>query len=456
LTNCGFRLPGEAQQIDRIISTFARCYWEDNAGDVSGNVLCPKDQDTVFLLSFAIIMLNTDLHKSHVTSSSRKREHKRMTKTEFLKNLHGVCSSEPLTQDYLAKIYDSIKEAPIALYDEDSSDTLDFEQTLEAKTSSITENVKALDALLRGLAIHQYTFLNVPEQSSNTNNSQRSSIRSLARDFMTKAWHYFHGLINAVLENAHLDLKGMELCFDVLKYVITATICLDMPIERSAFLQQLVRYRVFDAWRRGLTKDMSAGAESIKKEAWFRAVEEGCSQPFTHRGRVQAMRVVYQMMNSIELSFADNVKDLRALNDAVLKLKDGGFLLNDPSRSFLRHGTLIKRSNRSARSTPYDFFLFSDVLIYGRPAGSHSNQITIHESLPLILMKVVDFFPPTMKKESKVGFQLFHPKKNLMVLCQSKEERRSWVNSIRAAIDVELERKVAIEAARRAAADHFK
>lgn len=29
LTNCGFRLPGEAQKIDRIISTFAQCYWED-------------------------------------------------------------------------------------------------------------------------------------------------------------------------------------------------------------------------------------------------------------------------------------------------------------------------------------------------------------------------------------------------------------------------------------------
>ncbi|KAL7550350.1 hypothetical protein ACHAWF_013593 [Thalassiosira exigua] len=53
LTNCGFRLPGEAQKIDRIISTFSQCYWEDNAGDLQK---CPfQDQDMVFLVSFAIM-----------------------------------------------------------------------------------------------------------------------------------------------------------------------------------------------------------------------------------------------------------------------------------------------------------------------------------------------------------------------------------------------------------------
>ena len=71
LTQGGFRLPGEAQQIDRLISTFARCYWEDNAGDL---INCPiKDEDTIFVLSFAIIMLNTDLHKSHHVTKGKKK-----------------------------------------------------------------------------------------------------------------------------------------------------------------------------------------------------------------------------------------------------------------------------------------------------------------------------------------------------------------------------------------------
>ena len=116
LTSCGFRLPGEAQRIDRIISTFAQCYWEDNAGD---HIRCPfHDQDTVFLISFAIIMLNTDLHSSGVggASSSSRKQRKRMTKTEFLNNLRGVESSEDLSRDYLSTVYDSIESHAIEIY----------------------------------------------------------------------------------------------------------------------------------------------------------------------------------------------------------------------------------------------------------------------------------------------------------------------------------------------------
>ncbi len=51
----GFRLPGEAQKIDRIMEKFAEKYCEDN----------PKAfpvADAAYLLAFAIIMLNTDAH----------------------------------------------------------------------------------------------------------------------------------------------------------------------------------------------------------------------------------------------------------------------------------------------------------------------------------------------------------------------------------------------------------
>jgi hypothetical protein len=67
-------------------------------------------------------------------------------------------------------------------------------------------------------------------------------------------------------------------------------------------------------------------------------------------------------------------------------------------------------------------------------------------------MKVVDWFPPEFKKESKRAFQIYHPRKKFMIFGSSHEERKSWVTDIRSAIDKELERKVAIEAARMAAA----
>ncbi|GKC85045.1 brefeldin A-inhibited guanine nucleotide-exchange protein 5 [Tanacetum coccineum] len=51
----GFRLPGEAQKIDRIMENFAECYRAENPGLF-------KNADTAYAYAYAIIMLNTDAH----------------------------------------------------------------------------------------------------------------------------------------------------------------------------------------------------------------------------------------------------------------------------------------------------------------------------------------------------------------------------------------------------------
>lgn len=50
-----FRLPGEAQKIDRIMEKFAERYCRDNPNRF-------RNADAAYVLSFAIIMLNTDAH----------------------------------------------------------------------------------------------------------------------------------------------------------------------------------------------------------------------------------------------------------------------------------------------------------------------------------------------------------------------------------------------------------
>lgn len=52
-----FRLPGEAQLIERIVLEFSDKYCETEA-----NLKDVADKDAVFILSYAIIMLNTDQH----------------------------------------------------------------------------------------------------------------------------------------------------------------------------------------------------------------------------------------------------------------------------------------------------------------------------------------------------------------------------------------------------------
>lgn len=55
----GFRLPGEAQKIDRIMEKFAEHYWKCNPGSFTS-------ADTAYVLAYSVIMLNTDAHNNMV------------------------------------------------------------------------------------------------------------------------------------------------------------------------------------------------------------------------------------------------------------------------------------------------------------------------------------------------------------------------------------------------------
>jgi len=74
-----FRMPGEAQKIERIIEVFSHRYCHCNRDVVSKL----RNLDTVFILAFAIIMLNTDLHTSNM------KPERRMKLDDFIKNLRG-------------------------------------------------------------------------------------------------------------------------------------------------------------------------------------------------------------------------------------------------------------------------------------------------------------------------------------------------------------------------------
>ena len=57
----GFRLPGEAQKIDRLMEKFASRYCDCNP-----NQGIFANADTAYVMAFSIIMLTTDLHSPQV------------------------------------------------------------------------------------------------------------------------------------------------------------------------------------------------------------------------------------------------------------------------------------------------------------------------------------------------------------------------------------------------------
>lgn len=94
-----FRLPGEAQRIDRIVEGFARRYCD--CCDWKGK------PDLIYQLAFMVVMLNTDLHSVQVKD--------KMAFPAFLQNCRSL--DPDLEESWLRGIYEAVAQKEIVLAD---------------------------------------------------------------------------------------------------------------------------------------------------------------------------------------------------------------------------------------------------------------------------------------------------------------------------------------------------
>ncbi|QCD98516.1 guanine nucleotide-exchange factor [Vigna unguiculata] len=88
-----FRLPGESQKIHRVLEAFSERYYEQ-----SPDILANKD--AALVLSYSIILLNTDHHNVQVK--------KKMTEEDFIRNNRLINDGNDLPREFLSEIYHSI------------------------------------------------------------------------------------------------------------------------------------------------------------------------------------------------------------------------------------------------------------------------------------------------------------------------------------------------------------
>jgi brefeldin A-resistance guanine nucleotide exchange factor 1 len=105
----GFKLPGEAQKISRILEVFAARYHEANPGAVA-------DADSAYVLSYSIIMLNTDQHNPQVKN--------KMTLEQFVRNNRGTNGGSDWPRETLEYIFEAIATDEIKLESTDASPAL--------------------------------------------------------------------------------------------------------------------------------------------------------------------------------------------------------------------------------------------------------------------------------------------------------------------------------------------
>ncbi|TDL29195.1 Sec7-domain-containing protein [Rickenella mellea] len=247
-----FRLPGEAQKIDRFMLKFAERY-------IAGNAQTPfANADCAYVLSYSTIMLNTDAHNPQVKN--------RMTKLDFIRNNRGINDDADLPEDFLSAIFDDILSNEIRMKDE-----VEASLVLPNQGPGIAN---ALANVGRDLQKEAYVM-----QSHGMANKTEALFKTLMRtqrkgskgsDQFFSASHFIH--VRPMFEVAWIpflagisgplqdtdDMEVVELCLDGFKNAIRIVCFFDMELERNAFVTTLAKFTFLNNLGEMKTKNMEA------------------------------------------------------------------------------------------------------------------------------------------------------------------------------------------------------
>ncbi|XP_051547225.1 IQ motif and SEC7 domain-containing protein 3 isoform X2 [Myxocyprinus asiaticus] len=93
------RVQGEAQKVERLIEAFSQRYCMCNPDIVQQF----HNPDTIFILAFAIILLNTDMYSPNI------KPDRKMMLEDFIRNLRGVDDGADIPRDMVVGIYERIQ-----------------------------------------------------------------------------------------------------------------------------------------------------------------------------------------------------------------------------------------------------------------------------------------------------------------------------------------------------------
>lgn len=221
----GFRLPGEAQKIDRLMEKFASRYCDCNPN----NTLFPS-ADTVYVLAFSVIMLTTDLHSPQVKN--------KMTKEQYIKLNRGISDSKDLPEEYLSQIYDEIAGHEIKMKN--------TQPQKPGKQIIVNEKKRKLLWNMEMEAISA-TAKNLMESVSHVKELFTSAKHlEHVRPMFKMAWTPFLAAFSVGLQDC--DDSGIAaLCLDGIRCAVRIACIFHMTLERDAYVQALARFTLLTA-----------------------------------------------------------------------------------------------------------------------------------------------------------------------------------------------------------------
>jgi brefeldin A-inhibited guanine nucleotide-exchange protein len=230
----GFRLPGEAQKIDRIMEKFSSRYCECNPGIFA-------NAETAFILAYSTIMLHTDAHNTMVR--------KKMTKEEFVRNNRGINDGGDLPHDVLGGLYDRITKTEFRL-SPNLRDSAHEAATAAMAGSAVTS--VALDQTERArrfkeesdklMSQSKVLFANRRKTTEDYTYFSASNVYH-ARLMFEAAWCAVLAAVSVLLEKASpSDTTTVALCLEGFRNGIAIASTFGMVTTKDAFVSSLAKF----------------------------------------------------------------------------------------------------------------------------------------------------------------------------------------------------------------------
>nr|GEW39325.1 brefeldin A-inhibited guanine nucleotide-exchange protein 2-like [Tanacetum cinerariifolium] len=227
----GFRLPGEAQKIDRIMEKFAARYCKCN----------PKafiSADTAYVLAYSVIMLNTDAHNAMVKN--------KMSADDFVRNNRGIDDGKDLPEEYLRSLFERIAKNEIKMKEDDIA--------LQQRQSANSTRILGLDSILN-IVVRKN-----PEENQTSDDLMRhmqeqfkerarksESVFYAATDvfilqFMVEVcWAPMLAAFSVPLDQSDDEIVIAQ-CLEGFRSAIHVTAAMSMKTQRDAFLTSLAKF----------------------------------------------------------------------------------------------------------------------------------------------------------------------------------------------------------------------
>ena len=255
-----FRLPGEAQKIDRFVLKFAERY-------ITGNPNAFANADTAYVLAYSVIMLNTDQHSGKVKA--------RMTREDFIKNNRGINDNADLPDEYLSGIYDDIAHNEIVLH---------TEREHAAAMGTVVQPISGSIAQRAGQAL--FTNRDLQREAANLASAEiqtkaeqriRSILRSQRRTttkpgtvkyipatsfkhvgpMFDVTWMSFLSGFSGQMQDTQ-NIETIKTCMEGLKLAIRIACLFDLETPRVAFVTALAKFTNLGNLREMMAKNLAA------------------------------------------------------------------------------------------------------------------------------------------------------------------------------------------------------